>query len=352
MNSFVEKSQPREDAHGFPVDNPNSVKTPESVLPDQELLAAVKRRLGPDLTQADIAREIGSSAAAVNKWINGKPVGDVVDLERRLAEWNLHIDERIDMRRSLVATRVARRVMGICRSIVNTSDFGLLTGRAGIGKTSGLQLFALEFPQAIYIAAAKYRGSGEAIRQALWNRVVVRLSTKENQTRRPEVLVGRLVNSKRPLIIDDAHYLTASGLETIVSLHNDTGCPVILSGNPVILENVLRLPDEDQFTSRIGKNQKVVLIDKADARELAELLLDQYAPAFKRDLSDAAVAVCLKRGHGRKLKKQLRATLDILDGGFDRNDPGIKNLKSEGKTDAQIAFALAHSQLLTMEDGQ
>jgi hypothetical protein len=111
------------------------------------------------------------------------------------------------------------------------------------------------------------------------------------------------------------------------------------------------LPDEDQFTSRIGQVRKIKMTPN-DGHEMSELLLDQYAPSFKRELAKQAFAVAMGRGHSRRLKKQLRLTLDMLEGGLDPKDEYIKQLRQGGRSEAQIAFDLAATQLLTVEEDE
>jgi len=316
---------------------------------DQALRARIKARLGENLTQSELARQIRVSVSTINRWINDVPAGDVGHLEWLLEKWEKDIDERIDLSRINVPTALTGRVAGVLTSVARTSDFALMTGRAGIGKTCGIQLYVVENPTAIVLTASQLHGNAEAMVRDLWRESGTQKRKTERALSKNDILVARYKDSNILIIIDDAHELTASGLKWAKGFHNRTGCPIVLSGNPSMLDKIRMMPDEDQFTSRIGQNRKLVLTPD-DEKELAALMLRQFAPRHQDELNVLAIQVCGKRGFARKLKKQLRLALEILDGGIKHDNDAIKALAEKGYTDAQIAFKLAAGQLLTVED--
>ena len=317
---------------------------------DRYLHEQIKAKLTPDFSQAELARQLGVSAAALNKWIKGKPVGDVEKLEFKLQAWLNGAMERIDLTRELRHTPVTQEVCAIIRSIIKTNDLGIVTGRAGIGKTCGAQLFLLEDPMATLLTADYCHGSAECMVSDLRRKNSIR-RRKIDPMGFNDIVVERFTGTNRPLMIDNAHALTMGGLRWAYAFHNRTGCPVVLIGNPLIEQKILALPDEDQFTTRTGQFQAVGVFDNKSAKELASLLLDQYAPHLKADLLAQATDICRARGYARRLKKQIRVALGILEGGLS-DKTVIKDLRAQGFTDAQIAFNLAATQLLTLKGGE
>ena len=71
-------------------------------------------------------------------------------------------------------------------------------------------------------------------------------------------LIEKLVGTGRPLIIDEAHQLSPTGLELVRDLHDETGCPVILAGTLNLNQSV---DDGDvffgQFSSRVALRYNV-----------------------------------------------------------------------------------------------
>ncbi len=323
-----------------------AAEAPGKIL-DRHLHAQIKARLNADFSQAELARQIGVSAAMINKWIKGAPVGDVVKLEFKLQAWLNGAMERVDLTRELRHTPVTQETCAIIRSIIKTNDLGVITGRAGIGKTCGAQLFLLEDPMATLLTADYCHGSAECMVSDLRRKNSIRRRITDPMGFN-DIVVDRFTGTSRPLMIDNAHALTMGGLRWAYAFHNRTGCPVIMIGNPMIEQKILALPDEDQFTTRTGQFRAVGVFDNKTAQELAGLLLDQYAPHLKADLISQATDTCRARGYARRLKKQIRLALGILEGGLSDINV-IKKLRAEGHTDAQIAFSLAATQLLSIE---
>ena len=318
-----------------------------AIVQDLELHKKITALLGPDFSQSDLGREIGVSPTAVNRWVNNKPVGDVLGLEEKIRFWLATIDERVDLQREVKETALTQRVAKILRSISRTNDLGILTGRAGIGKSCSLRLFRLQEPLAVLLTADYRHGNADCMIEDLWREARAR-RRMDDPSRPGDILVARFRGSNRLLMIDNAHSLTTGGLKWAYAFHNQTGCPVALIGNPLIKKTVSSLPDEDQYTTRTGQFREV-LFEAKDAAELSALLLDQYAPDLKKDLLAPARQTCQSRGYGRRLKKQIRLAQEILELRLPDNKT-VKAMRQDGAVDSQIAFELADGLLLKVEE--
>lgn len=322
-------------------------------LIDTELRDQVKALITQEFTQSDLARQVGVSPTYVSRYLAGSFVGDVGRLEFALRYFLENKDQRIDLRRGLQPTGLTKRMAKIIASVQNTSDLAGIYGRAGIGKTCGVRLFAAANPMCAVITAGEGNSGRHDLERELWRVSHVRLRKSQGETNlsRNRILVDRFKGSNRLLLIDNGHLLTSSGFRWCMTFHDDTECPVCLIGNPSMVEKIVRLFDEDQLTSRIGQWRQVKLDEKAnEAEELAALLLAQYAPSLAKELMGLATEVCRRRGFARRLKKQIRLCLEILDGGLPAANESVKKLRAEQMTDAQIAFKLAATQLLSLED--
>jgi DNA transposition AAA+ family ATPase len=317
---------------------------------DADLVQLIRGRLNQDFRQSHLSREIGVSEATLSQWINNKPPKMLTQLEARLRYWVNTIDERIDLTRELKPTAITKRMAAIIRSIVRTNDLGIITGRAGIGKTCGAKLFTLEFPMAVFLNADYGHNTAECLTDDLWALSRQKRRRDKEPRRHFDILVARFKDSHRPILVDNAHTLTKGGLKWCYAFHNLTGttestrCPMILISNPCVEEKILSLADEDQFTTRTGQFRHLAVHKKEDAEELAALILEQYAPGLKVDLLAPATEICLHRGFVRRLKKQLLLALQILEGGL-QDDKVIRPMRDQGMTNPQIALSLAASQL-------
>ncbi|HEY3913660.1 MAG TPA: AAA family ATPase [Verrucomicrobiae bacterium] len=302
-----------------------------------------------NLSISEISQMLKVSSGLISKYLNKKPEGDVAKLEGLIRFLIDNEPLRENLRRDLRKTAIAGRVINIITSVANTNDFAILFSRAGVGKSCGCKLFVAEYKTAALLEAAECHGTSEAMTMDLWDLTGARVRKEERGRKKNDILVLRFKDSNRPVIIDDAHLLTTGGLRWARSFHDRTGCPVVLVGNPGIVDKIKAMQDEDQFTSRIGQYREIK-VSRADSRELAALLLDHYRPDCKEELMEMAIEVCSKRGFARKLKKQLLLINDILAGGIDDTNESVKALRRKNMTDCQIAFAMAHTQLLTVKE--
>jgi transcriptional regulator with XRE-family HTH domain len=87
------------------------------------------------LTMADIAQEMGVSSTVVNKYLAGKPEGDVVKLERLVADMLKAASKRQNSDVPFFRTNVTDRISATFELIRKTNDVGLIFGPAGVGKS-------------------------------------------------------------------------------------------------------------------------------------------------------------------------------------------------------------------------
>jgi len=260
----------------------------------------------PPLTNRDLARELGIGVTQISKYLNGRPDWDVSELENTIED----VLKTALLRRSrggqeLVETSVTRQINAVCETIRKTNDIGLIFGAAGTGKTVGISMYAASMPSAIVITLSKWSSNAQGIERLLFTAMETRSFRKSGQSR-AEWLLGRLRNSNRILIVDNAHRLTSGGREWLFDFQDDTGIPIALVGNPEILDAI---EDNDQQFSRIGIVQQVKL---KDASAVATKILKALAPAADENIGDLVRTVAGQRGHLRSLKKHLLLIPELL----------------------------------------
>lgn len=217
-----------------------------------------------DISATQVSRELGKgySPATLSKFINAGNRGGMEKIARVLNQhMELHARRQETKRPTgFVETEAARAMLVVIRTAVESNSMGLITGPAGWGKTLTLQAANAIYPGSIYfrisVSVQKHAGVVGELGRLLGinvNRSAARVYPK---------IIDQLRGSGRALLIDEAHKLSASGMETIRDLHDEAGVPVILSGTL----DVAKLVDQreifyGQFASRIVA--RVDLTDRA-----------------------------------------------------------------------------------------
>lgn len=233
---------------------------------------------------------------------------------------------------ALFPTRFTDRIRGAYETTRRTNDVSLIFSAAGIGKTSAMQLERGERPLTFTITAAKGAASAHDMESALFDLV----ETKEwdGCSKRRKFIVGRTKESNRLLVVDNAQRLHADALQYLFDLHDETGMPIALQGNPEV-EKVIRR--NDQMFSRIGLKLDV-RVESAGKRIAAEKdvaavvdgILARMVPSWAASIRDLAMQVAWQQGHFRALRKTIT----------------LANEMASEIRDPRKAFAAAHQKLV------
>lgn len=259
------------------------------------------------LTMSVLATELGVSATRVNKYLVGKPEGNVEELEARIADLLKAASTRMVNDIAPFETNVTQTIKATFELIRKTNDVGLISGPAGVGKTMSVRMYLETHPTTLAISVPRWLRNEAGFTSLLFN-------AGDNRdwngiTPRAVYLVNRLRNSNRLIIIDNAQRLTAGARAFIFDFHDETGCPIAMLGNPEVLHAIRKV---DQHFSRIGIYQEVKIADKS-VKIYAKAMVDAIVKNPAEGLYEVASAVTEERGHLRALKKQLLLALDLAE---------------------------------------
>jgi DNA transposition AAA+ family ATPase len=241
----------------------------------------------------------------VNKYLTGKPEGDVEDLETRIADMLKAASRRTATDVPPFETNVTALMRATLELIRKTNDVGLISGPAGIGKGVAVSLYCRENATAVAVEVPRWQRNESGLVGLLFD--AVENSTWNGQTPRSLFLVERLRHSNRPIILDNAQRITRGGLEWLFDFYDRTGCPLALVGNPEVLQTIRK---NDQHFSRIGINKEIRL-DSKRCRDYARKMVEAKVENPVDGLVDLAAQVVEQRGHLRALRKQLDLMLDL-----------------------------------------
>jgi len=261
------------------------------------------------LSTSAIAAGMGYSPATLSKYLSGKPDGDVQKLEA-LIEDVLAAERRQKASiNALFQTAISEEIARRLEKIRKTGDVALLHGKAGIGKTCAIDLYAKEHPTTIAMTATIWRKNPVDVEGMLFNSLETR--TWNGRQKRGDYVVDRLKDSGRLIIVDNAHRLKVFALAFLFDFHDLTGCPIALVGNPEVLTTIKL---SDQMFSRVGQGAMEIRVKK-DKRtaEAAHRILVQLLPEAADDLEDLVYLVAENHGHFRAVRKQLILTREIKE---------------------------------------
>jgi DNA transposition AAA+ family ATPase len=266
----------------------------------------VKDRERP-LTMSALGQELGVSSTRVNKYLAGKPEGNVAELETLVADLLRSAQRREVSDVPPFATNVTQILCATFDLARKTNDIALISGPAGIGKSVSAKLYRAAHPTTISVCVPRWQRSESGLAALLFEAIDAR--DWDGQTPKAVYMCNRLRASNRLIIIDNAQRLQQGAREWLFDFHDETGCPIALMGNPEVLVAIRRI---DQHFSRIGIHQEVKLADKA-IKTYALKMVEALVPSPQDGLAELAATVCEERGHLRALRKQIMLMRDLAD---------------------------------------
>ena len=147
---------------------------------------------------------------------------------------------------------------------------GAVIGAPGVGKTMALKAYAADQPGVRYCAMNSAQSS---VARAL-SRVHGAIDTGARASADPYGRILEAVRDHAPsaLLCDEAHHLGDDVLNALRSLHDETGLPIVFSGNESLYGRVTEKSAEafKQLASRVGATVVIEATSEGDVRVLAE----------------------------------------------------------------------------------
>lgn len=269
--------------------------------------ALLDYRQAQGLTNPALGKMFGVSPTFISKYLNDKLDHDPKDFDKRAWNTLTSFQARLEIATNLFETSVTRNIAGRIDMARRISDLLLIVGPAGEGKTCGARLYVEHNPGAIYLELACFQRSDRKVAGAIFDQLERRKDWKGN-TGRAEFLFEQLKGSGRVIIIDEAHMLDASGRQFLFNLNRDTGCAVVLIGNPEILDKIRR---NSQHFSRTGVKGEPLLTDKEIPAAALRVAEQFSSPEFAAEVSDLVAFIGLKPGRLRSVRKTVILAFEL-----------------------------------------
>jgi len=324
-------------------------------------IAAERTKLaakGKELSDAAIAKQIGYSATMLSRYLSENFKGDLAKFEAAVIEYLALSAIRADVRQEVEpfetqATLQVARYLDIIRA---KPQIGMIIGDAGYGKSCGIHLYREQHPKTLlWIASPLYGVGPAAFMNALFGQIEGK-GWNSKRGSRPEWVINALKESKRLIIIDDAHELHEAGRRGVKSFYDLTGCPVALVGNPKMRGD---WTSDDQNGSRVGyvgevkmlpktKTGKSVLEEDEKLRPAVRKFLDAVWPdaAGAASIFRLALEVAKHEGHLRALFHECSLAQHLIEMDRSHGRDMHRMAQKRGISIHEQAFRAAHEQLI------
>lgn len=258
-------------------------------------------------TYQRLAQAAGISTSALSQFMANKYRGNVDNVRLKLANIIEREKEKASLKTAnpnFIETSVSRRVFDIASLCRMFCEIGVCFADAGVGKTEAVREFAAQKPDVILIEADPgYTAS------ALINEIHDKLGNGSRHNLHGTLVecIGRLQNSGRLLIIDEAEQLPYKALELVRRLHDKANIGVLLTGMPKLLPNLCGYKGEyTQLYSRVGFPAKLEPLTKKDTELIVSRLIGDTNGLWRVFHKES-------EGNARRLFKMIKRTIHISD---------------------------------------
>lgn len=226
------------------------------------------------VSQAQVARECGISAALVSQFLNDKYTGDNDKVARDLAAFIVRFKAASDQpvkNLPFVPTSVYKAVTEVAQTCHASGIIGLVVGASGLGKTRSIEEYAANNPGVILIRAhAKY-----SVKDVFSDiHIEVGFDGKGNVHRMMRDIEVKLKGTKRLIVIDEAEHLTANTLDEIRQINDRVGVGILYIGLEKFRSQLRTMRTGFEYiVNRVRIPRKLEKLQLADVEKLVSTVL-------------------------------------------------------------------------------
>ncbi len=190
------------------------------------------------VSQNQVAKSLGKSKAMINQYLQGKYPGNVEELDDLVAAYLKREAKRLKkpkLAEKIIETNVVQTITALLETAYEECQNGVIYGRPGVGKTTGLHIFAKRNPEVVLIETLTTLTPSALIR-TIARKIGVELRGSTNDIN--EAVIKKLQSSGRLLVVDEAENLSTRSLELLRRLHDLAGIGLVLVGTPRLLTNL------------------------------------------------------------------------------------------------------------------
>ena len=257
-------------------------------------------------SNSTIARMINRSEAAISQYLNLRYEGSISEIERDVAnclkrEENLEFVKGPEVFCSITPAKLLWEVLQFCDE---TCSMGVGVAPSGTGKTEVCKEYKRKNRATIFITLDVATRHTSSVLRLIAKRISG-TPAQRNISALLHAIIDRLKNSRRLIVIDDAHFLTWEAFECIRKIHDCAGVGVAYLGQERLYDQMRGDSNRaflfDQIYSRICIKRDQLSLTRTDVR----LIADSICPGLDKPCID----FLFKRAQG---KGRLRVMSNIL----------------------------------------
>jgi hypothetical protein len=260
-----------------------------------------------DTSQRKLGKELGFSASAVNKWLDGKYTGDNAKVAAAAETWLAKRATRGTRKESFVETPTSERILAALSHAQLIGDMVAVYGGPGVGKTSAVRHYQHEQPERVWVATMTPASAGlvsalETVSDAIHLRDV-----GGGARRLSGAIQARVAGTRGLLIIDEAQHLSMHAVNQLRSIHDATDIGLAFVGNENSFSRLTggqRVANYTQIHSRIGMR---VFLPRPTAEDV--VIIARAWGVTDKDAIEFLRRVAAKPGALRAATKLLRLIL-------------------------------------------
>ncbi len=267
------------------------------------------REKNPDVSQAKIAKAVGSSDTVISQFLGGKYLGNVDDLVVRVKEFLKREERRnqhAELKTTFALTSQAQEALSVLSFCHTHRQIGVIHAPAGLGKTVSLRHYAEENSWVKIIncrAGMSQRDVLDEIADEL------KLVVKGTCGKILRTLLAELKGSEVILVFDEAQHLALKHFEMIRYIYDRLATPIVFAGTDDIINRMTGRKNivYDQVFSRVGiKRRLKPEIRKSDV----SLLVEKAGLDGRKDVVDYLFNnIAQQRGYYRSMMNCLHTAM-------------------------------------------
>ena len=281
----------------------------------EELRSKVESLNASGLSWAMIHKESGIPQGTLSPWVAGKYGGDNNNVAMRVRGWLDQREERAELTRRVPAppdfqaTPTSSAILNRLQYAHHLSDFAMISGGPGIGKTAAVIQYKATHPQVFVVTCSPSCSGVQTILADIL--AAVGGGDKGTPQAMSRKITAKLAETSAFLIIDEAQHLTANAVEELRAIHDRANVALALIGNEDLYSRFSSMTEASmhaQVRSRIGMWYRQLRPSPQDVEVLAKAwnIDDPKALGFLRDIA-------MKPGALRGVTKVLRLASILKD---------------------------------------
>lgn len=275
------------------------------------------------LSQNALSRALGVSTAAVSQYLSGEYKGNLDIFEKKvksLIEKEVERSSRKKLEIPTVNTQNLKKFWEVATICHLDSELGVVYGESGLGKTRACRAYADRFPDVILIEADLGYTAVD-----VFSELSQKCGLDGGGTIRKmfEAIIGKLKNSGRLIILDEAEHLPYRATELIRRIHDKAEVGILLVGMPRLLANLRGKQGEyTQLYNRIALAGGLENLNGKDIDLIVEAVLPQSSGRgdifYKYSEGNIRVLSMLMKGSKRIAElNQLEINEDVIKRAYD-----------------------------------